>query len=292
MPPSLDAATYARTSTEQQKSCTAQQALCRELIDKRGWHQAFRLQDEGHKGGSADRPAYQRLMELVEERRIQVVVTWKLDRMFRSLKEASTAQETFRECDVALVSYTEPFDTTTSIGRFVFGFLANVAAFETELIKERALLGYQRRAQEGRWTGPHVPFGYRRDADGKLVVEAEEAATLRYMHSHYARAGGDHQLAVHLNAASMLRRGQPWDTERVRAALTHPLSIGNLTLRGATQHHPSLAILAKKRFTKTAKVRASLRHLGSHRPSRHEEGLDRVFNDVLATWRQEDATAN
>lgn len=282
MPPDTDAASYARTSTEQQKSCSAQQALCRELMDKRGWRQRFRLQDEGEKGASPDRPAYRRLMELVEDRRVNVVVTWKLDRMFRSLKEASTAQETFQQCKVDLVSYTEPFDTTTSVGRFVFGFLVNVAAFETDLIKERALLGYERRTREGKWTGANVAYGYRTDEDGCLEIHPKESRILELMHANYARLKGDGRLAAWLNQAGHQWRGQPWTGERVRRALTDPISVGDLTVRGIMHHHDKLAILSRKRFKRTQATRSLLRHLGTHQVTlEREQGLDRILAEYL-----------
>ena len=282
MPPSLDAATYARTSTEQQKSCSEQQQQCRKLIDDRGWRQRFKLQDEGHKGASPDRPAYKHLMELVEEQRVNVVVTWKLDRMFRSLKEASTAQEVFQARKVALVSVTEPFDTTTSIGKFVFGFLVNVAAFETDLIKERSLLGYERRTREGKWTGPNVAFGYRTDRNGRLKVHRNESEVLALMHREYARQKGDGRLAAWLNSQGHSWRGKPWDAARVRRALTNPVAVGDLTVRGIMHHHEHLQIITRKRFRQTAKHREALRNMGTHQKTvEREAGLDRVLAEYL-----------
>lgn len=288
MPPSLDAATYARTSTEQQKSCGEQQQQCRRLIDERGWKQRFRLQDEAHKGASPDRPAYKHLIEIVEEQRVDVVVTWKLDRMFRSLKEASTAQELFQERKVALVSVTEPFDTTTSIGKFVFGFLVNVAAFETDLIKERALLGYERRTREGKWTGPNIAYGYRCDSSGRLEIEPMEAAVVQLMHTKYARLRGDGRLAAWLNAEGHTCRDKPWTGERVRRALTNPIAVGDLTIRGTKAHHAHLVILSRKRFQATMRHRDQFRHMGKHQAALdREKGLDRVVEQYLAGLEEE-----
>lgn len=282
MAPTLDAASYARTSTEQQESCPTQLALCRKLADERGWRLRYQLKDEGEKGRSPDRPAYLRLLEIVEERRVDVVLCWKLDRMFRSLKEASAAQEFFQQHKVAIVSYTEPFDTTTSVGKFVFGFLVNVAAFETDLIKERALLGYERRTREGKWTGSHVAYGYCTDNAGRLAVNDEEATVIRLMHAQYGRRKGDGRLATWLNEQGLRCRGSPWTAERVRRALTNPIAVGDLTMRGIMHHHDHLAIVSRKRFNRTAEQRDGLRHLGHHFKSKdREDGLDRVLNEYL-----------
>lgn len=288
MTDALRAASYARTSTVDQKSCNAQQELCRELIDKRSWKQHFRLQDEGQKGASTDRPGYQHLLELVEDERIDVAVTWKLDRMFRSLKEASSAQELFQQHKVAIVSYTEPFDTTTPIGRFVFGFLANVAQFETALIKERAHLGYARRTMEGKWTGARVPFAYRRDEAGRLAVEDAEKEVVVLMHRTYGRVKGDMQLASWLNDKGYTHRGDKWNTDRVRKVLTNPISIGDLTVRGVMSHHDHLAIVSRARFQQTQRQRSELLHVGTHLASeQRQEAVNRVFDAYLEDLRTE-----
>jgi hypothetical protein len=88
----LRAASYARTSSAQQHTCQTQLALCRNLIDDRGWKLTHQLRDDALKGKNPDRSGYQRLLDLVKEKRIDVLVTWKLDRAFRRLKEASSTQ--------------------------------------------------------------------------------------------------------------------------------------------------------------------------------------------------------
>lgn len=288
MTPNLNAATYARTSTEMQKSCGEQQQQCRKLIDDRGWKQRFRLQDEGHRGASPDRPAYKLLIELVEEQRIDVVVTWKLDRMFRSLKEASTAQELFQARKVALVSVTEPFDTTTSVGKFVFGFLVNVAAFETDLIRERAQLGYERRTREGRWTGPVAPYGYSIADDGRLAVNPDESTVVALMHRNYARFKGDAQLAAWLRAQGVMWRGKPFTIDHVRRALTNPVTTGDLTQRRARAYHAHLAIVTKRRFKQTAAERQKLLHLGTHQGRTDPARLDAIVQAYIHDLETDD----
>lgn len=285
--PDYPVAIYARTSSPAQQSCDSQLHLCRKLVDDRGWRLAFRLKDEAFQGHQFDRPAYSRLLELVEERRVQAVVTWKLDRLFRSLKEASAAQEFFAHKEVAIISVTEPFDTTTTIGRFVFGFLANVGQFETDLIRDRTELGYERRTHEGRWTGPHLPFGYRSDPDGKMQVDQSEAQTLQVMHSKYATCKGDGQLAQWLNQHGYAWRGTPFTTERVRRALTNPVTMGDLTQRRSRQHHKHLAIIKSQRFRQTQHQRQQLQHLGKHQGRVKQEALDEILNAYLADLRNE-----
>lgn len=272
------AASYARTSTDQQTSCDTQLAACRRLIDTRGMREGFRLKDEGEKGADPHRPAYRRMVELVEERRIQAVVVWKLDRAFRSLKEASIAQELLAEQGVALISCTEPFDSSTPIGKVVMGFLVNMASFETELIRERAMLGYERRVKAGRWTGPYPPYGYCVGDDGRLAVVDEEAKTLRTMHRMYKRSGGDRLLATWLNDHKLFRRGRRWTTDQVRKALTSPTTKGDLTLRGATAFHAGLQIIAPRVYARTAEYRSRVQLAGK---AANITGREHRINEIV-----------
>lgn len=278
----LDVAAYARTSTPQQKSCAAQLDLCRRLITERKWNLRFQLKDEGLKGSQDDRPAYTRLLELAEDGRIEAIVVWKLDRACRSLREASSLQERLAKWGVAIVSYTEPFDTTTSMGRYFLGALANVSQLETDIIRERAQLGHERRVLEGRWTGAHVPFGYARDESGKLRVAKREKPVVLLMHQKYARLKGDAPLAHWLNEHGYTYRDGEWTTDRVRRVLTNPIVVGDLTVRGASQHHDKLRILSRGRFRQTLRYRDQLRYMGTQHTGRiRQKAIEKVFGAYL-----------
>lgn len=278
----IRAAAYARTSSSQQHTCKTQLALCTKLAEERGWKITHKLSDDALQGRNPNRPSYQRLLQLAIDGRINVIIVWKLDRFFRSLKEASTTQELLQELGVNLVSVTEPFDTTTSIGKFVFGFLANVAAFETELIKERALLGYERRVQEGKWTGAHVPFGYRRKESGKLEINPEESKVIHVAIKEYSRQGGDTATAQKLNSNGHDCRGKPWTADRVRKILTTPIIKGTLTQRGNTAQHHSLAIIGPRKYANLKAARQRLHGKGKQAPrTQREESIDRVFTSYL-----------
>lgn len=54
-----------------------------------------RFDDGGHSGGSTDRPALQRLLDRIRERRVDVVVVYKVDRLTRSLADFAKLVELF-----------------------------------------------------------------------------------------------------------------------------------------------------------------------------------------------------
>ncbi len=62
---------------------------------------------------------------------------------------------------IGLRSMTQPFDTSTPIGRLFMQMMGSFAEYERETILERTSLGKQRAARDGRWVGGMPPFGYR-----------------------------------------------------------------------------------------------------------------------------------
>src|SRR5262249_36086592 len=96
-----------------------------------------RYGDGGYTGGNPHRPAVQRLLADIERGEVQVVVVYKIDRLSRSLLDFARLMALFEQHRVALVSVTQRFDTSTSLGRLVLNMLLSFAEFERDLIRER-----------------------------------------------------------------------------------------------------------------------------------------------------------
>lgn len=71
-----------------------------------------------------------------------VVVVYKIDRIFRSLKNLVELVDYFNRSKVHFKSLSEPeFNTTTSNGKFLLQIFGAVAEFERNLISERTKIG-------------------------------------------------------------------------------------------------------------------------------------------------------
>jgi DNA invertase Pin-like site-specific DNA recombinase len=92
--------------------------------------------DGGYSGGSTDRPALQRLLTDIRDRRINVVV-YKVNRLTPSLADFAKLVELFDAHGVSLVSVTRQFNTITSMGRLTLNVLRSFAQFESEVTGER-----------------------------------------------------------------------------------------------------------------------------------------------------------
>src|SRR5262245_9642061 len=132
-----------------------------------------------------ERPAGRRLVEDARAKKFQKVLFYRVDRFARSLRELLEAQAALDAVDVGLQSATEPFDTSTPMGRFMFQLLVGIAELEKSVILERTTNGRARVARDGKWTGGPPPFGYRL-LDGRLVPDEIEAVIVRDLYQRIA----------------------------------------------------------------------------------------------------------
>lgn len=108
-----------------------------DFIDRRGWRLVDTFEDRGVSGSKARRPELDRMLELARQRRIDGIVVYKADRLFRSLHHMVAALAELDALGVAFVSCTEPFDTSTPQGRLMLHIVSAMAEFERGLLIER-----------------------------------------------------------------------------------------------------------------------------------------------------------
>jgi hypothetical protein len=152
-----------------------------------------------------ERPALQKLLADIRERRIDVVVVYKVDRLTRSLTDFAKLVELFDEHGVSFVSVTQSFNTTTSMGRLTLNVLLSFAQFEREVTGERIRDKIAASKKKGIWVGGVVPLGHE-VRDKKLVVNEEEAKTVRMIFERYLAFGSLPALQHELRGQGIVTR--------------------------------------------------------------------------------------
>jgi len=242
----LRCAVYTRKSTEEGldqefNSLDAQREACVAFISSQagmGWRLvADHYDDGGISGGTMERPALKRLLQDIRDRKVDVVVVYKIDRLTRSLMDFSKIVEVFDANDVSFVSVTQQFNTTTSMGRLTLNVLLSFAQFEREVTAERIRDKIAASRKKGIWMGGTVPMGYRA-VDKKLVIDPEAANKVRGIFSRYLELKSAPVLVDELNDESGVdgdsspsRQGQLPFT---RGKLYHLLS--NVVYIGKARH--------------------------------------------------------
>lgn len=108
-------------------------------------------------GTVMERPGLDRMLADVRQGKITKVVVWRLDRLGRTAKGLLTLLDEFQQLGVGFASMREGFDLGTPAGRLMAGVLASVAAYETEVRKERQLAGIAKAKAEGKQWGGRKP---------------------------------------------------------------------------------------------------------------------------------------
>jgi len=148
------AAIYLRVSTDGQS--TDNQRLELERVAKAsGWDISEVYEDAGVSGakGRDQRPAFDRLCKDATKRRFDVVMSWSVDRLGRSLQDLVAFLGELRALKVDLFILKQGVDTTTPAGKAMFQMLGVFAEFERSLIQERVKAGLARAKSQGKTLG-------------------------------------------------------------------------------------------------------------------------------------------
>lgn len=130
----------------------------------------------GWSGKDLDKPGLQDLLEDIRQGKIDVIVTYKIDRISRALKDFYQFWEILQQHNAKFVSATQNFDTSDSTGMLMLNILLSFAQFERELTREGTLSKMTGRAEKGKWKGGWVPIGYDYQKENQQLVINEKAA--------------------------------------------------------------------------------------------------------------------
>jgi DNA invertase Pin-like site-specific DNA recombinase len=248
-PPKLRCALYTRKSSEEGleqdfNSLDAQREACEAFVTsqkREGWILLPEMYDDGgFSGGTLERPAFQRLLADVSAGKVDVVVVYKVDRLTRSLSDFAKIVEVFDKNGVSFVSVTQQFNTTSSMGRLTLNILLSFAQFEREVTGERIRDKIAASKKKGLWMGGMPSLGYDVN-DRKLVINEEEAKTVRHIFRRYLELKSVRLLKADLDAHGIVSKAR--EASDGSAYGSKPLARGALYLmlqnrvyRGETVH--------------------------------------------------------
>ncbi len=253
-------AIYTRKSSEEGleqefNSLHAQREACSSYIASQkheGW-QALKTHydDGGFSGGNMERPALKQLLEDIGAGKVNVVIVYKVDRLTRSLADFAKIIERFDKHNVSFVSVTQQFNTTSSMGRLTLNVLLSFAQFEREVTSERIRDKIAASKKKGMWMGGFIPLGYDL-MNRKLLVNAEEAQTVRYIYRHYLELGCVRLLKEDLDRQGIHSkvRGQKGGCSFSRGILykilSNPIYIGQIRHKETCHLGQHEAIISRK----------------------------------------------
>lgn len=271
-------AIYTRKSTEEGleqafNSLDAQREACAAFVLSQA-HEGWGLIDEhyddgGWSGGNMARPALQQLLADVASRKVHVIVVYKVDRLTRSLADFARIVETLDKAGASFVSVTQAFNTTTSMGRLTLNVLLSFAQFEREVTSERIRDKVAASKRKGLWMGGPVPLGYQLESR-KLVIDQDEAETVRLIFRRYLELGSVGALADELAVAGIRTKVRPYADGRsvggvsftrgsLAQFLQNPIFIGKVRHRGELFDGEHAAIIGQPQWEQVQQLFATNR---------------------------------
>ena len=231
---------YTRVSLDQTgegRSVARQEEACRAFAQARGWEVVSVETDSQSAYDGKVRPAWERVLGVIERAEVDVVLAWHLDRMTRSMLDLERLISLAEPKGVGIATVSGDIDLTTDVGRMVARILAAVARAEVERKAARQRLANSQRAAEGKvWPSGPTLFGY---GKGGVIVPGE-AEAIREAVVDVLAGASLYSIARRWSEAGLFPRStrrqagaEPdWTPAGVKLLLVNPRLAGIATYRG------------------------------------------------------------
>ena len=256
----LSCAVYTRVSTDNQaevefNSCKAQEEKIISFIKSQENMEVLKVySDPGFTGANINRPALTKMVQDIKQNKINLVISYKIDRLTRSPKDFYQLIELFEKYNVDFISVTERFDTSTPSGRLLRNIMLTFSQFERELTSERTKDKMLQRAQKGMWNGGIVPVGYK-TVNKKLVIDKKGAETVHDIYESYINNRSIAKIYNNLITDDIkANNGLPLSKSRIYNILRNPIYIGKIKYDGQLLQGNHKPIISEDIFNIAQKI--------------------------------------
>jgi len=164
-------AIYTRISTADRQQTIENQLRDLNLAAERlGWEIVAHYSDEGISGakGRDKRPGLDAMLKAITRKEFDMVASWSVCRLGRSLQHLVSLLGDLNDRDVDLYLHVQALDTSTPSGRAMFQMLGVFSEFERAMVSERVRSSLARLREQGKVLG-------RKPLDPKTVEKIEQS---------------------------------------------------------------------------------------------------------------------
>lgn len=234
-------AVYARVSTtsEKQVSSIENQTLYYEkkIAENPLWEMQEIYSDEGKSGTSLrHRDAFRRMMEDAEQQKMDLILCASVSRFARNvadcLEQVAELKTMHPQKPIGVYFETENIYTLDPGSDQSFQIHAMLADWESANKSRRMILSYDQRILTGQYPVSDL-LGFRHTKDGDLIIEPEEAKTVRFMFLAYLAGYSYDEIAEVLTRKQRptLRGRTEWTGSMVRGIMGNERTWGDLEAR-------------------------------------------------------------
>jgi len=176
-------------------------------------------------GAKRQRKILDSIVDAIERRELGGIIVYNLARLSRlKPRERIELVERIEDAGGVILSASESFDVSTPEGRFQRELFFSLARMEWERMAAGFDVAKSNAIAQGIAVNSRPPFGYRHDADHRLVKEPTEADTLRALFEIRAGNGSYGDVLMHFEAAT----GRTSSRQTMREMLANRVYLGEL----------------------------------------------------------------
>lgn len=225
---------YCRQSVDKKDSISIETQIekCKLLVPDGEEYEVYF--DKGYSGKNLNRPEFQKMLNNIKLGKANKLITYKLDRVSRSVLDFNSLQVILQKYNVEFVSCTENLDTSTPMGKAMGNIISTFAQLEREQIAMRVKDNYYSRGSRGYFLGGTVPYGFTNTkivVDGKnvaiLEVEHKSIEVIKEMFELYANTEMSlGKISDYFNEKNITSAtGKRWDSGKISRILKSPLYV-------------------------------------------------------------------
>lgn len=190
--------------------------------------------DKGYSGGTQNRPQYQKMLALCRQGEVEKIVTYKLDRISRSLLHFVLLLEELEKTNTELVSCTESFSSRSEMGVMIMKMLMMFAEMERKNIRNRVRDNYYARGEKGFYLGGTTPFGYKKipikihdkSTSGYEIIPFESEIITEIYNLYVFKNYSINQICKYLNGKKIYtRKGKAWTPNSLLRLVRNPFYV-------------------------------------------------------------------
>ena len=234
-------AIYMRISREdggegESESIQNQRAMLLDYCHHSGYPDIREYADDGRSGLNFDRPAFNRLLEDIEQGLIQTVITKDLSRLGRDyILTGHYIERYFPERNIRYIAVNDGIDTFEDSNDMT-PFRAVINDMYARDISKKVRSALDTKRISGLFIGAKAPYGYKKSPleKGRLVIDEKTRANVEAIFRIFLETCNLSGTARRLNSMEIAPpsdNGGGWNPATVRRILTNPTYIGSVTQR-------------------------------------------------------------
>ena len=220
---------YARVSTDHDDQFTSYEAqidyYTNYIKSRDDWEFVNVYTDEGITGTSTKhREGFKKMVADALSGQIDLIVTKSVSRFARNTVDSLTTIRQLKEKGIEVYFEKENIWTFDGKGELLLTIMSSLAQEESRSISENCTWGQRKRFADGKVTIPFNRFlGYDRGANGELVVNLEQAETVRNIYDMFLQGLTYHGIAQKLTDNGIKTPGgkDKWSISTVKSILSN-----------------------------------------------------------------------